>query len=334
MSIYTYLYNNSRGSDGVYISLPTFSVNRRANPHRLLNASLLMVAELLAIAILTSMTAYLTPPENTRQAHVISPISDQGVVLSLQSEENNTDGDTSKMMPQPNAAGTSDVPLDASRSYPVPPKSNYTIAVIGDSMVDTMGERAEYLEHELTKRYPNTEFTLYNYGKGSQTVSEALDAIEEPFIHMDRSYPPIREIKPDIIIVASWAYNPHTPYDRNKHWLKLTEMVQRMQGLTPEVYLLAEIAPLRYIFGTGPMGVNWETNTVYVHTEKIIEQLENAIGLASALNIPLIDAFTPSITNPEKGGTLQYVNTSDHIHPSVEGHVFMADLIAETIKLR
>ena len=49
-------------------------------------------------------------------------------------------------------------------------KQEYTIAIIGDSMEDTMGPYADYFEHAIKKKYPNTKFNILNYGKGSQTV--------------------------------------------------------------------------------------------------------------------------------------------------------------------
>ncbi len=219
-------------------------------------------------------------------------------------------------------------------SYPVPPRTTYTIALYGDSMVDTMGERLEYLEKELQERYPGVTFHLYNYGVGSQNIHDGLDRWNKPLRHIDRDYPPITEIKPDIIVLGSFAYNVLVPHDRNAHWLGYTELVQRAQKLTPEVYMLAEIAPMRRGFGFGPNGVNWEPSTAWSHTEKIIEQLENVLGLSRTLGTPLIDAFTPSLQPEQKEGRRELVNPSDNIHPSVEGHQFIAKIIADTIILR
>ena len=206
-------------------------------------------------------------------------------------------------------------------------KNKYSIAVYGDSMVDTMGERLEYLEHALTRKYPNVEFALYNFGMGSQHVETGLLRISDKFDYQDRDYAPLPEIKPDIIIVGSFAYNPFSPYDRDRHWLGLTHLVQAMQQITSHVYMLAEIAPLSSDFGKGPNGVNWETNTSIEHAKKIVELLENAVGLSRTLNIPLINAYGAS------QGKKEYVNPSDGIHPSVAGHEFMAEQIVKTMKL-
>lgn len=217
----------------------------------------------------------------------------------------------------------------------IPSKDEYVIAVYGDSMVDTSGEVLEYLEHELTDRYPETRFNLYNYGMGSNNAEDGLDRWAKPFHHMDRNYPPITEIDPDIIIMGSFAYNVFTPHDRNRHWLALTELIQKAQIISPDVYVMAEIAPLRRGFGFGPNGVNWDPTTAYAHTGNIIEQLKNAIGLADTLDVPLIDAYTPSLDDEgREEGTRKYVNPSDGIHPSVAGHQFIAEIIVDTIELK
>lgn len=216
-------------------------------------------------------------------------------------------------------------------TFTQPSRSSYSIAVFGDSMVDTMGERLEYLEHALKKIYPSTSFTLYNFGKGSENVEMGLNRFVSELHYQDRNYPLLAQIQPDIIIIGSFAYNPFTPHDRDKHWLKLTELIKSAQSISPSVYMLAEIAPLRKDFGKGPNGVNWDEQTNYEHSGRIIEQLENAVNLAKDLNIGLIDAFTPT-HNSAKEGERKYVNPGDGIHPSAAGHEFMADLIAKTLK--
>lgn len=206
-------------------------------------------------------------------------------------------------------------------------KNSYTIAIYGDSMIDTMGERLEYLEHSLKASYPDVNFTLYNYGIGAQNVEMGLERWNNRLDYQDRHYPAITEVKPDIVIVGSFAYNPFSPYDRNRHWIGLTKLVQQAQTVSPHVYMLAEIAPLRSNFGKGPNGVNWDENTAYTHSGWIVEQLENVVGLSKTLQVPLIDVFDPSKGHPE------YTNPSDGIHPSVAGHEFTADIITNTIKL-
>jgi hypothetical protein len=206
-------------------------------------------------------------------------------------------------------------------------KSSYSIAIYGDSMVDTMGERCEYLEHSLKKLYPDVNFTLYNYGKGSENAEMGLNRWNNKLDYQDRHYPSLPELKPDIIIMGSFAYNPFSPYIRDRHWTALTKLIEAAKVITPHVYALAEINPLRKDFGKGPNGVNWEESTAYEHSGHIVEQLENAVSLAKDLNVGLIDVFHASI------GHAGLNNPGDGIHASVFGHEFTADIITKTINL-
>ncbi|OGK18379.1 hypothetical protein A3G67_03760 [Candidatus Roizmanbacteria bacterium RIFCSPLOWO2_12_FULL_40_12] len=214
-------------------------------------------------------------------------------------------------------------------------KSYYTVTVFGDSMVDTMGERMEYLEGALKKKYPDTTFFLYNYGIGSQNVEDGLARYNNDFKYQDRNFPAISKIQADVIIIGSFAYNPFSPHSRDRHWLGLTRLVQEaVKRKDAEVYMLAETAPLRRQFGKGPGGVNWDTDTSYKHSGYIVEQLENVIGLAKSLNVPLIDVYHKSLANESLGeGKREFVNSHDGIHPSVEGHKFMAEYIANSLNL-
>lgn len=223
-------------------------------------------------------------------------------------------------------------------SYTIDPKENiegdnyYKVAVYGDSMVETMGEHMDYLKSALNTKYPDKDFVLLNYGIGAENVQMGLERFEKPFVRNERNYIPAACIKPDTIIVGSFAYNPFTPHDRVKHLTLLTELVTKAKKASKSVYLLAEIAPLQNSFGKGPNGVNWPEVAADEHTVKIKEQLENAVALSGTLNVGLINAYQASQTSTGYGNP-KYVNPSDGIHPSVAGHIFMATLIANTLRL-
>lgn len=190
----------------------------------------------------------------------------------------------------------------------------------------------DYLDKQMMARYPTTKFKFYNYGIGSQNVVEANKRFSEPFIYQTRNYPPLDEINADIIIVSSFAYNPLSPYDKTAHMNSLKDLIQKSKATGAKVYLLAEIAPLRTGFGKGVGGVNWDEEKVNQHVGYILQNLDASVFLASQTNTPLINAYKKSQTD-EKYGNKMYVATHDGIHPSIEGEVFMADIIAETIKL-
>lgn len=223
-------------------------------------------------------------------------------------------------------------PTPAPSVMPQPHKSVYTIAAFGDSMVDTMGEHLEYLDKQMMARYPKTEFKFYNYGIGSQNVVEANRRFSEPFIYQSRNYLPLDEINPDVIIISSFAYNPLSPYDNAAYTASLKDLLTKAKQTNARVYLLAEIAPLKEGFGKGVGGVNWDDQKVKTHLEYIFQNLDSAVNIASQTNTPLINAYKKSQVDGKYGNKL-YVGNHDGIHPSVEGEVFMATLIAQTIKL-
>jgi lysophospholipase L1-like esterase len=199
-------------------------------------------------------------------------------------------------------------------------------------MVDTMGENLDYLDKEMMARYPKTKFKFYNYGIGSQNVLEANKRFDLPFTYKTRNYPRINEIKADIIIISSFAYNPLSPYDKSAHIEALKDLIQKSKNTGAKIYLLAEIAPLKEGFGKGVGGVNWDEVKTTEHVSYIIQNLDATVSLAAQTNTPLINAYKASQTNGKYGNKL-YVASHDGIHPSIEGEIFMASLIAETIKL-
>lgn len=225
-------------------------------------------------------------------------------------------------------------PLNVLGISTVPQKAEYSIAVFGDSMVDTMGENLEYLQIAMKSRYPNTTIRYYNYGIGSQNVVDGFARFKIPFNYKTRNFDSIPQLRPDIIIVGSFAYNIFTPHDKIKHWLALWNLVQEAKNTGSDVYMLAEIAPLKVGFGKGPGGVNWAEDNAHQHAGKITEQLENAVYLArDHLKVPLINAYSATKVDG-KFGAKRFVDPNDGIHPSIEGHGLMAEMIAATIKLR
>lgn len=211
-------------------------------------------------------------------------------------------------------------------------KELYSIAIFGDSMVDTMGEKLEHLQEILASKYPQTKFNLYNYGVGGQNVEQGLARFENSFVNRERQYPPIPALIPDILIIGSFAYNPFSTHDRNKHYILLKDLITKAKNVSSNVYLLAEIAPLKTGFGKGKNGVNMPEDAASEKASQIIEQLDDVINLSIAENIPLINVYYNSRIDGSYGNP-DLVNKDDGIHPSFAGHSFTAELIAEGIRL-
>ena len=200
-------------------------------------------------------------------------------------------------------------------------------------MVETMGENLDYLQKSLQKRYPNTKFELYNYGVGGDNVEMGLNRLNSNFKRGSRNYPSLMGLKPDIIIVGSFSYNPFEPQNPEKHKALLKELAHRLRNTDARVYILIEIAPRSANFGHGAGGVNWPEDLAKAHAEKIIGQLIDSINVANELSVGLIDVFSKSQVFGGNFGNPFFISRYDGIHPSARGHKFTADMISATIGL-
>ena len=205
-----------------------------------------------------------------------------------------------------------------------------TIAIYGDSMVDTMGTNLPYFKKALAQYYPQTSFTLLNYGIGAQNIEQGLTRFSQPYNYKDRNYSAPINSEAEIIIIESFAYNPMGEAGLDQQWLALSQMVDQARANGAKVMLLATIAPTKSQFGQGPGGIDWPPQDAGEHAGLIGRYLENAVNLGRSLNLPVIDAYHASLlANGE--GNLNYISSHDHIHPSVSGHQFIANLVAQKI---
>jgi len=204
-----------------------------------------------------------------------------------------------------------------------------TIAFLGDSMVDTMGEGLPYIEKELKKDYPGFQFNLLNYGAGGTNIEYGIQRITQDYEYLGKKIPALVKTNPDIVVVESFAYNPWgaDQSDLDRHWLAMAKIVDLLKSQTnAKILFLATIAPNKANFGVGPGGVNWDKDISYLHAAKIEKYIDNTIKFAKSQGYAYIDAYTPSIVSGD--GNLTYINPGDHIHPSVLGCQFIARLIA------
>ncbi len=210
-------------------------------------------------------------------------------------------------------------------------KKNYIIALYGDSMEDTMGDRVDILSSLLNQYYPSTQFSLYNYGIGAQNVEQGLSRFYANFTYRRRNYPPISEIHPDIIIIGSFAYNPFSPHDPVTHKNLLTQLVQKAKSTSARVFLLAEIAPLGSDFGQAPQGMtDWTASYRLSHAQEIVDQMQNVYSVGMKTATPVIDVYTKTKSNGPFG-SWQYTSKNDGIHPSDNAQYFTAYTIIHSI---
>ena len=95
-------------------------------------------------------------------------------------------------------------------------KKSYTIAFLGDSMIDTMGPDLPAVKHRLENMYRSTTFTLLNYGAGGTNIEYGIERITSGYTYLGNTIPSLASTHPDIVVVESFGYNPrcrrgHTP---------------------------------------------------------------------------------------------------------------------------
>jgi lysophospholipase L1-like esterase len=212
-------------------------------------------------------------------------------------------------------------------------QKSYSIAVLGDSMVDTLGPGLPQMQDSLKKQYPKTNFTLYNYGVGATNIEYGIYRITHEYTYLGVQIPALVSKHPDIVIIESFGYNPF-PFDEgalDKHWLSLATATDTIRQNLPgaKIVMAATIAPNAKLFGDGAPGLSFTMEDKRKRTQTIKQYLESTIKFANSQHYPLIDAYHPSL-NSEGNGNPKYINPGDHIHTSDEGKRLFADQTVKT----
>jgi len=213
-------------------------------------------------------------------------------------------------------------------------KQSFTIALLGDSMMDTMGPDAPALKSILGKTYPGTTFVIKNYGVGGTNIEYGIERITNGYNYLGNPIPALSSQTPDIVVIESFGYNPF-PFDdgaMDKHWLSLAKAVDTVRGNVPgvKIVIAATIAPNWNVFGDGATGVAFASLDKQQRVANIKKYLENAVKFAKSQNLPLADAYHASLDS-SGNGKLAYINPGDHIHYSDTGRVLFAGKIAGAI---
>jgi len=207
-----------------------------------------------------------------------------------------------------------------------------TIAILGDSMIDTLKDFS-YLKKSLQTAYPQYIFNIINYGLGASDIEYGLFRLENDYQYLDEHHPSLLSQNPDIIIIESFAYNNfgNTQAGFDKHWLNLGAITTKIKQSLPntKILLTSTIAPSSVIFGNGS-GTSFSALEKLQKTKTINLYLQNLINFSKSQNFPLADAYTPSLKNQD--GNPIFVNKDDGIHPSSLGAQFFQDILFESLQ--
>ena len=207
------------------------------------------------------------------------------------------------------------------------------IAMLGDSMTDTLGPDLPHLKNILKKTYPNTSFTMKNYGVGGTNIEYGITRITNGYTYLGTAIPALTSERPDVIIVESFGYNPipnESSVDR--HWLAMAKVIDTIRSTLPQtkIVMAATIAPNRDRFGDGAAGLSFSAQDKLERTTVIKTYIESTIKFAASQKLPIADAYHPSLDG-SGNGKLTYINGGDHIHYSDAGRALISQKIAQVL---
>ncbi len=275
---------------------------------------------------------------------IISPLPDDQIVYPVITQKQ-------EVAPTTSFASLYDIALRESGVFTVTPsptptptvttiktktarKKEFTISIVGDSMVDTLGPDGGGLDSKLRAIYPNAAFTIINHGVGATNIDYGLERLTHGYSYLGTNRPSVISQNPDIIVIESFGYNPYS-YDEgaiSKHWTQLAAMVNTIQTQLPatKIVIAATIAPNWDVFGDGAPFINMSPEGKRQKVDTIKQYLESTVSFARGERLPLANAYHPSLDS-SGNGKIGFINGGDHIHYSDEGRAFMASTIARTI---
>jgi len=266
---------------------------------------------------------------------LLNAIPDTGLVLGATTSAVPVATPSPTLRIQPTATPTA-TPAVENTQPRTAKKRTFTISLVGDSMVDTLGPIGGGLASRLNAVYPNATFTIINHGVGAENIDSGLRRLTGSYSYLGLGRNSVVSERPDVVVIESFGYNPYPLPDINDalttHWLRLAAMVDTIHRELPEtkIVIAATIAPNWDVFGDGAPFINFSPEGKRTKVEEIKKYIENAIAFAKSQGLPLVDAYNPTL-DATGNGKLQYINGGDHIHYSDSGRALFSQTVANTI---
>ena len=208
-----------------------------------------------------------------------------------------------------------------------------TIAVLGDSMIDTLGPNIFALQKAISRYYPTKKFKVLNYGAAATTIEYGLTRLTNSYQYLGKTIPSLVSQSPDIVVIESFAYNNfgNTQDGFNKHANSISSIINTIHDQLPKakVLLASTIAPNSLTFANGAPDVQFSALEKIEKATTIKTYLQNFLDYAKNHHIPFADAYHPSLIQNE--GNRQFINSKDNIHPSAYGGQFFCDTVAKAL---
>lgn len=209
-----------------------------------------------------------------------------------------------------------------------------TIALLGDSMIDTLGPNVTTLNQSLARQYPSRSFNLLNYGVGSRDIEYGLYRLTNGYEYQGKHIDSLVSANPDIVVIESFAYNNfgNTQPGIDRHWLALGAITTTIKHRLPKakIIIAATIAPNSIVYGNGIKDLHLTSLEKIEKANTTKLYLQNAINYATSQGYPLANAYQASISGND--GQRQYISSTDNLHPSAIGAALFSDTIVKAVE--
>lgn len=213
------------------------------------------------------------------------------------------------------------------------PDKLITIAVLGDSMIDTLGPNIPQLQKTLSQYYPNQKIKILNYGAAATTMEYAFTRLTNDYQYLGKTVPSLISQSPDVIIIESFAYNNfgNTQSGFDKQSKLISNIINAIHDKLPKtnILLTSTFAPNSLIFANSASEIKFNALEKVERTTTIKNYLQNFVNYAKDHHIPFADAYHPSLVKNE--GNRTFINYQDNIHPSVHGGDFFCNTLAKAL---
>lgn len=227
----------------------------------------------------------------------------------------------------------SNIPILNAVNPPVKPSNTYSIVLLGDSMMQFLGDGSD-LKNYLGKYYPKKQINILNYGIGSTNILSVPERLNTSTIRGTETLSPILNREFEVILIESFGNNPlsEVPLEEGlkKQTAALDEILKIIKAGKPKsvIVFMATISPNRERYAEGVMNLTSEERKKWA--DERITYIKNHIEYAKTHKIPLLNIFEKSL-DAKGDGNIDYINSQDFIHPSPTGILFISRETADFI---